>query len=66
MIKTPTTPDGIISIEAPASLTLTLTGIISFFTLLWAGLGWVGALRIGIRRVFGLEATTPPGPRQGP
>jgi len=56
MVKTPSTPNGIISIEAPASLTLTITGIISFFTLLYAGLGWVGAMRIGIRAVFGLEA----------
>src|SRR6478672_183431 len=46
MVKTPSTPNGIISIEAPASLTLTITGIISFFTLLYAGLGWVGAMRI--------------------
>src|SRR6476660_4312293 len=37
MVKTPSNPDGIISIEAPASLTLTLTGIISFVTLLFAG-----------------------------
>ncbi len=55
MVKTPSNPDGIISIEAPASLTLTLTGIISFVTLLFAGMGWVRALRTGIRGVFGLE-----------
>src|SRR6478736_4819918 len=55
MVQTPSNPDGIISIEAPASLTLTLTGIISFVTLLFAGMGWVRALRTGIRGVFGLE-----------
>src|SRR6478609_5509078 len=58
MVKTPSNPDGIISIEAPASLTLTLTGIISFVTLLFAGMGWVRALRTGIRGVFGLEVAT--------
>ncbi len=58
MVKTPSNPNGIISVQAPASLTLTVTGIISFVTLLLAGLGWVGALRTGIRGVFGLEAST--------
>jgi membrane protein len=58
MVKTASHPEGIISIEAPASLTLTITGIISFVTLLLAGLGWVGALRTGIRGIFGLEAST--------
>ena len=58
MVKSPSHPDGIISVAAPASLTLTVTGVISFVTLLLAGLGWVGALRTGIRGVFGLEAST--------
>ena len=55
MVKTPTNPDGIISIEAPSSLALTLTGVISFAVLLYAGLGWVSALRTGIRGIFGLD-----------
>ena len=58
MVKTPRHPDGVISVAAPASLTLTVTGLVSFVTLLLAGLGWVGALRTGIRGVFGLEAST--------
>jgi membrane protein len=58
MVKTADNPDGIISLTAPASLTLTVTGIIAFVTLLLAGLGWVGALRTGIRTVFGLKAST--------
>ena len=67
MVKTPSNPNGIISVEAPASLTLTVTGIISFVTLLLAGLGWVGALRTGIRGVFGLEAShRQHGAHQGP
>ena len=57
MVKTADTPNGVISIEAPSSLTLTLTGIIAFVTLLLAGLGWVGALRTGIRGLFGLKAS---------
>jgi uncharacterized BrkB/YihY/UPF0761 family membrane protein len=57
MIKTADNPTGLISIEAPSSLTLTITGVISFFTLLYAGLGWVSALRTGIRGVFGLDKT---------
>jgi membrane protein len=55
MVKTAEHPNGIITIEAPSSLTLTVTGIISFVTLLLAGLGWVGALRTGIRGVFGFD-----------
>ena len=58
MVKTAENPDGIITLTAPASLTLTITGIIAFVTLLLAGLGWVGALRTGIRTVFGLKAST--------
>ena len=57
MVKTADNPDGIISLSAPASLTLTVTGIIAFVTLLLAGLGWVGSLRTGIRTVFGLKAS---------
>ena len=58
MVRTPDNPGGIISIAAPASLTLTVTGIVSFVTLLLAGLGWIGALRTAIRGIFGLEAAT--------
>ncbi|WP_460628433.1 YihY/virulence factor BrkB family protein [Intrasporangium mesophilum] len=58
MVKTPETPNGVISIQAPSSLTLTITGVISFVTLLLAGLGWVGALRTGIRGLFGLKASS--------
>ena len=52
------TPTASSASQPPASLTLTMTGIISFVTLLLAGLGWVGPLRTGIRGVFGLEAST--------
>src|SRR6478609_6183895 len=58
MVKTADNPDGIISLTAPASLTLTITGVIAFITLLLAGLGWVGALRTGLRTVFGLKVSS--------
>ena len=55
MVKTADNPNGIISIEAPSSLTLTVTGLVSFVTQLLAGLGWGGALRTGIRGIFGFD-----------
>lgn len=58
MVKTADHPDGIIALSAPSTTTLTLTGIISVVTLLFAGLGWIRALRTGIRGIFGLAATT--------
>jgi membrane protein len=57
MVKTAENPTGLIGLTAPATLTLTITGSIAFVTLLLAGLGWVGALRTGIRTVFGLRAS---------
>lgn len=58
MVKTAENPDGIITLSAPASMTLTIAGIIAFVTLLLTGLGWVRAQRTGIRAVFGLAAKT--------
>lgn len=57
MVQTPDQPDGIITLSTPEALTLTVTGIVSLITLIWAGLGWVGALRTGMRGIFGLEAS---------
>lgn len=56
LVRTADNPDGMIGISVPSSTTLTLTGIIGLVTLLLAGLGWIGALRTGIRGIFGLEA----------
>lgn len=47
--------DGLIPLSAPSGNTLTLSGIIGLLGLLWSGLGWLGALRDGIRAVFGVE-----------
>lgn len=47
--------NGLIPLSAPSGDTLTITGLIGLAGLLWAGLGWLGALRDGIRTVFGAE-----------
>ncbi|MDN5764280.1 MAG: YihY/virulence factor BrkB family protein [Humibacillus sp.] len=57
LIKTPTVPNGLISISAPTTTALTITGLVAFVTLLLAGLGWIGALRTGVRAVFGLGSS---------
>lgn len=46
---------GLIPLGAPSGNTLTITGLVGLAGLLWAGLGWLGALRDGIRAIFGAE-----------
>ena len=46
---------GLIPIEAPGGGALTVTGLVGLGGLLYAGLGWLGALRDGIRTVFRAE-----------
>jgi membrane protein len=46
-------PEGLVQFQAPAAMALTITGVIAFVTLVLAGLGWLGAVREGIRAVFG-------------
>lgn len=46
---------GLIPLTVPSGNTLTLTGLIGLAGLLIAGLGWLGALRDGIRAIFGAE-----------
>lgn len=50
---------GLIPIAVPSAATLTWTGGIAILALLWAGLGWLSALRTGIRGIFGVQG--PPG-----
>lgn len=50
-------PDGIIPIQAPAAATLTMTGVIAFAALVLAGLGWLEAVRQGVRAVFGVAGS---------
>jgi membrane protein len=46
-------PGGLVQFQAPQAVPLTITGILAFVTLVLAGLGWLGAVREGIRAVFG-------------
>jgi membrane protein len=48
-------PEGLIPIQAPQAAALTITGVISFVTLVLAGMGWLGAVREGVRAVFGVQ-----------
>jgi len=57
MVKTADNPTGVISLATPHTTTLTITGVVSFVALVLTGLGWISALRTGIRGVFGLDAT---------
>lgn len=50
-------PTGVIALQAPGAPALTITGVIAFLTLVLAGLGWLGAVREGIRAVFGLQGS---------
>jgi membrane protein len=54
-VKDERNPNGLIPIQAPQAATLTITGVIGFVTLLLAGMGWLGAVREGIRAVFGVQ-----------
>jgi membrane protein len=53
--ESPDSSEGLIPLEMPTSGTLSVAGAIGVVGLLWAGLGWLGALRDGIRTIFGLE-----------
>ena len=50
-------PNGLIPIKAPRPAALTITGVIAFVTLVLAGMGWLGAVRDGIRAVFGAHGS---------
>ncbi|WP_053083982.1 YihY/virulence factor BrkB family protein, partial [Nostocoides australiense] len=52
-IQSPDNPDGLIPLSIPSGTTLSVTALIGVLGLLWAGLGWMGALRDGIRTIFG-------------
>lgn len=56
-VKDARNPTGVIEMQAPGASALTIAGAISFVTLVLAGLGWLGAVRKGIRAVFGLQGS---------
>ncbi len=53
-VKNEKTGTGIIPVTIPQTNILTLTGIIGVVGLVLAGLGWLSAMRDGIRAVFGV------------
>ena len=50
-------PQGLIPIQTPRAAALTITGVIAFVSLVLAGMGWLGAVREGIRAVFGVQGS---------
>lgn len=54
-VKTDANPDGLIPLTIPTGTTLSLTAAVGVAGLLWAGLGWLSALRDGIRAIFGVQ-----------
>jgi len=50
-------PQGLIPIRAPRAAALTITGVIAFVSLVLAGMGWLGAVREGVRAVFGVRGS---------
>ena len=50
-------PKGLIPIQPPRAAALTITGVIAFVSLVLAGMGWLGAVREGIRAVFGVQGS---------
>jgi membrane protein len=53
LVKDVQHPDGLIEARAPQAIALTVSGVIAFVVLVLAGLGWLRAVREGIRAVFG-------------
>jgi len=56
-IKTADNPDGLIELKAPAVSALTIGGLVAVVGLVLSGVGWVGAMRDGIRAVFGVAGS---------
>ncbi len=54
-VKTASNPEGLIELSAPSTATLSITGIVAVVTLVMSGLGWIGALREGIRAIFSVS-----------
>lgn len=53
-VRSEQNPQGIIELKAPSGATLSITGLVGLAGLLIAGLGWLSALRDGIRAIFGV------------
>ena len=56
-VQDPETGEGIIPISVPQSSTLAGIAGVGLLVMLWAGLGWLSALRNGIRQIFGVPGS---------
>jgi membrane protein len=56
-VKTPDQPGGVIDVTVPTGAALSVQGVISVVGLVLAGTGWLGALRDGIRVIFGVAGS---------
>lgn len=56
-VRTPSHPQGLISLRPPDVSLLTVGGVAAFVGLVLSGVGWIGALREGIRAVFGAQGS---------
>ena len=56
-VKTPDQPNGVIDVTVPTGAALSVQGVVSVVGLVLAGTGWLGALRDGIRAIFGVEGS---------
>jgi membrane protein len=53
LIRNAQHPEGLVEFQVPAPTALTVTGVIAVAALVLGGLGWLGAVREGVRAVFG-------------
>ena len=56
-VRTAGNPGGLVELKAPAVSVLTVGGLAAVVGLLLSGVGWVGAMRDGIRAVFGVPGS---------
>jgi membrane protein len=52
-VRSQDNPRGVIDVSAPTGAALTISGVLSAAGLVYAGVGWLGAMRDAIRAIFG-------------
>ena len=57
-VKSQENPQGVIDVSAPTGVALTVSGVLSVVGLVFAGVGWLGAMRDAIRAIFGVPGPT--------
>jgi len=56
-VQTPSSPNGLIQLQAPALSLLTIGGVVSAVSLVLSAAGWIGSFRDGIRASLGAEGS---------